>query len=102
MTGDATSTPAIPFTAAAVTQDGTTFTVAWEADGVDDVTVYAGTDPAAIGTDQQVGTLAGSGEITVTDLPPAARWYFELVPADGESARRRRSFAPSRLGPEPP
>ncbi len=77
-------TPAIPFTAAEVTQDGTTFTVDWEAPAATAVTVYAGTDPEAVGRDREVGTGDASGEITVTDLPAAPRWYFELVPDDGD------------------
>ena len=83
MAADGTLVAAIPFTAATVTQVGATFTVAWEADGVDDVAVYAGTDPEAIGTDRPVGAGAGTGEITVAGLPAAARWYFELVPSAG-------------------
>src|SRR5690348_6947063 len=66
--------PKIPFTAAEVTQDGTTFTVDWEAPEASAVTVYAGTDPEAVGRDREVGTGDASGTVTVTDLPAAPHW----------------------------
>jgi protein-tyrosine phosphatase len=80
----AASTPAIPFTVAEVAQEGTTYTVGWEASDVEGVTVYAGTDPEAVGTEREVGTGGATGEVVVTDLPDAPRWYFELVPDEGD------------------
>jgi protein-tyrosine phosphatase len=74
----------IPFTAAKVVQDGATYTVSWESPGDAGVTVYAGTDPENVGTTRQVGTGDATGTITVSDLPDAPRWYFELVPAEGD------------------
>lgn len=75
---------AIPFTEAAVSStDGRSFTVAWKSASAGAVNIYAGTDPAHVGHDHKVGAGAGSGEITVTDLPPAPRWYFSLEPDHG-------------------
>lgn len=76
--------PAIPFTEASVTQDGDEFTVRWAAEDAGDVTVYAGTDPDAVGRDREVGSGEETGEIVVDGLPDAPRWYFELVPDDGD------------------
>jgi len=83
-TSTTVATSAIPFTAAEVTQEGTTYTVSWEAPGDGEVKVYAGTDPDSVGRDREVGTASASGSITVSDLPEAPRWYFELVPAEGD------------------
>ncbi|MFF1909679.1 tyrosine-protein phosphatase [Kitasatospora sp. NPDC058218] len=79
------SAHAIPFTAAAVTQqaDGG-FTLTWTAPGARGVTVYAGTDPDDIRHRKAVAKGAGSATVTVTGLGPADRWYFELVPDRGE------------------
>jgi protein-tyrosine phosphatase len=49
------------------------------------VKVYAGTDPSAVGTSDQVGSGKSTGSVHVTGLAPAPRWYFELVPAKGGS-----------------
>jgi protein-tyrosine phosphatase len=76
--------PAIPFTEASVVQDGTEYTITWAAEDAGEVAVFAGTDPAAVGRDREVGTGDEEGELVVDDLPDAARWYFELVPEDGE------------------
>jgi len=76
--------PGIPFTAAEVTQTGTSYAVTWESPEGGDVAVYAGTDPDAVGRDRLVGRGGAGGTVTVTDLPAAPRWYFELVPADGD------------------
>jgi protein-tyrosine phosphatase len=82
--GSDDSGPAIPFTEASVVQDGNAYEISWSADGAGDVTVYAGTDPAAVGRDREVGSGDAEGELVVEDLPDAPRWYFELVPEDGE------------------
>ncbi|WP_327680041.1 tyrosine-protein phosphatase [Kitasatospora sp. NBC_00458] len=75
---------AIPFTAATATQqaDGS-FSLTWTAPGTRGVTVYAGTDPEDIGHRRAVAKGAGSATVTVTGLPAADRWYFELVPDRG-------------------
>jgi len=77
--------PAIPFTDALVEQDADRYSVTWQGDGSGDVTVYAGTDPTAVGRDREVGRGGERGELTVVDLPEAPRWYFELVPEHGEA-----------------
>jgi protein-tyrosine phosphatase len=75
---------AIPFTDASVTSsDNHIFAVAWTAPSAAAVTVYAGTDPDRVGRDHPVGRGGGSGNLTVSDLPAAPRWYFELVPDHG-------------------
>ncbi len=75
---------AIPFTAATATQqaDGS-FTLTWTAPGARNVTVYAGTDPDDIRHRKPVAKGAGDATVTVTGLPAADRWYFELVPDRG-------------------
>ncbi|MEV6973065.1 tyrosine-protein phosphatase [Kitasatospora sp. NPDC093806] len=75
---------AIPFTAATATQqaDGG-FTLTWTAPGARHVTVYAGTDPEDIRHRKPVAKGAGTGTVTVTGLPAADQWYFELVPDRG-------------------
>lgn len=86
-----TAAPAlgIPFTEATVLQatddaGATSWTISWSAPDIDGVEIYAGTDPLEVGRDHKVGEGAAAGELTVTDLPDAARWYFELVPSAGE------------------
>jgi protein-tyrosine phosphatase len=75
---------AIPFTAATVTQTADGYDVAWKApSSAGAVKVYAGTDPADVGTSQEVGSGKSTGAVQVTGLPAAPRWYFELVPAKG-------------------
>ncbi|MEE1827140.1 tyrosine-protein phosphatase [Streptomyces sp. BE20] len=75
---------AVPFTAATATQqaDGS-FSLTWTAPGARGVTVYAGTDPEDIRHRRPVAGGAGSATVTVTGLPAADRWYFELVPDRG-------------------
>ncbi|MEW1914036.1 tyrosine-protein phosphatase [Kitasatospora sp. NPDC085895] len=76
----------IPFTAASAAQqaDGS-FTLSWTAPGVRGVTVYAGTDPGSVRHRRPVARAVGSATVTVTGLPAADRWYFELVPDRGEA-----------------
>jgi protein-tyrosine phosphatase len=92
------ATQKIPFTEATATAAGVTrnadgtegngYKVTWNAPDAGTVHVYAGTDPAQIGTALQVG---GGGETGKIDLgmPPkdlsgkTLRWYFELVPEHG-------------------
>jgi protein-tyrosine phosphatase len=82
---DTASAAAIPFTAATVATDGTAFDVQWAApEGAGTVTVYAGEDPDAVGRARKVGTGDSTDSVRVADLPGAPRWYFELVPEDGE------------------
>jgi protein-tyrosine phosphatase len=84
--GAAPEGPSIPFLAAAVTEAGPgAFTISWQAPGAGRVTVYAGTDPARVGRTRQVAVGAGSETRQVTGLPAADRWWFELVPATGQS-----------------
>jgi protein-tyrosine phosphatase len=73
-----------PFEAAAVgSTDGRVFTLSWHARGVQNVDIYAGTDPQNVGHRHKVATGTGDGTVTVSDLTPAARWYFEMVPDHG-------------------
>jgi protein-tyrosine phosphatase len=77
----------IPFTQAEVTSlDGRTFAISWTAPAsAGPVSVYARTTLEPSGADRLVGRGGASGQITVADLPPADRWYFELRPARGEA-----------------
>ena len=78
--------PAIPFTAATVTQTADGYDVTWKApSSAGAVKVYAGTDPTDVGTTDQVGSGKSSGTVHVTGLAAAPRWYFELDPAKGGS-----------------
>lgn len=81
---DEEARPAVPFVGAGVTSDAGSYTVEWVADDLDAVTVYATADPAGGDRDRKVGEGGAAGSVTVDDLPPAARWYFELVPDAGE------------------
>jgi protein-tyrosine phosphatase len=82
---DSTASPRIPFEAAnAASTDGHVFVVSWRAPGVQHVRIFAGTDPADIGRNRLMAKGAGSGEVTVSNLPSAPRWYFQLVPDRGE------------------
>ena len=77
---------AIPFTAATVAQTADGYDVAWKApSSAGAVKVYAGTDPANVGTGNEVGAGKSTGSVHVTGLEAAPRWYFELVPAKGGS-----------------
>jgi protein-tyrosine phosphatase len=76
----------IPFTGATVVQSADGYDVAWKApNSAGAVKVYAGTDPANVGTSNDVGSGKSTGRVHVTGLEPAPRWYFELVPAKGGS-----------------
>jgi len=76
----------IPFSSASVTSiDNRTFNIGWSAPNVTAVAVYAGTDPAKIGRDQPVGADGTTGRVSVANLPPASRWYFQLSPDHGGS-----------------
>lgn len=76
----------IPFTAATVTQnaDGT-FTLAWDAKGARNVTVYAGRSQDRIERRKPVARAGAKATVTVKNLGEADRWWFELVPDRGES-----------------
>jgi protein-tyrosine phosphatase len=74
----------IPFTEATVTSgDNGAITVGWTALGASTVVVYAGTDPAHVARDRRVAQGGSGGSVSVSGLPPAPRWYFELVPDRG-------------------
>lgn len=76
--------PSIPFEAADIEgADGRQFTVSWRAPAVARVTVFAGTDPQHIARVSPVAKGRGVGQALVSALPPAARWYFLLVPDSG-------------------
>jgi protein-tyrosine phosphatase len=70
----------IPFTAAAVSADGT---ISWSAPGAGRVTVYAGTDSAVSDRTKPVGQGDAAGSIRVSGLAPGKRWFFALVPDRG-------------------
>jgi protein-tyrosine phosphatase len=73
----------IPFESADVSGDGHAFLVSWHGMGIEHVRILAGTDPEHIGTDRPVGDGGVSGEATVSQLPIAPRWYFQLLPDHG-------------------
>jgi protein-tyrosine phosphatase len=78
-------TSTIPFEAADVASpDGRVFVVSWRAPRIHAVRIFAGTDPAHVDTDHPVAKGAGNGEVTLSTLPSAPRWYFELRPDHGE------------------
>jgi protein-tyrosine phosphatase len=78
----ADSVPAIPFESASVSAQGdASYSVSWRADGVRHVRVLAGPDLEHI--DRPVAEGGRSGEATVSGLPQAARWFFELEPDRG-------------------
>jgi protein-tyrosine phosphatase len=82
---DRSAHSAIPFEAAdASSSDGRVFVVTWRAPGIREVMVFAGIDPAHLSRDHPVAKGAGTGQVTVSDLPSAPRWYFQLVPDRGE------------------
>jgi len=81
----AAARPVIPFTAAQVTSpDNKVFTISWRAPGVRRVRIFAGTDSEHVGDAHLVARGGGDGAAVVTDLGPAIRWYFRLVPDRGE------------------
>ena len=82
--GDAQVAPRIPFEVAAVSGNGHAYVVSWRSDHIQHIQILAGTDPNRIGRDRVVGEGAGSGQTTVSELPLAPRWYFELLPDRGE------------------
>ncbi len=76
---------AIPFEAAEVSSpDGRVFTISWRAPGVGHVRIYAGADPQHIGREHLVAGRSGQGQVTISTLPAAARWYFLLTPDKGQ------------------
>jgi protein-tyrosine phosphatase len=81
-----TQQPPIPFVRAAVSSaDNQHFNISWQAPGVAHIRILAGTDPAAIDNARTVADGPGAGRRTVSDLNPAPRWYFDLVPNRGAS-----------------
>jgi protein-tyrosine phosphatase len=76
--------PPIPFTVADVSGDGPTFFLSWRADNIQHVAIFAGTDAAHIGRERLIAEGMASGRATASELPSALRWYFELVPDQGQ------------------
>jgi protein-tyrosine phosphatase len=74
--------PRIPFEAALVKGDGQTFAISWQAPGIEHIRVLAG--PGSAGATRLVAQGAGSGQASVSGLPAAPRWYFELKPDHGD------------------
>ncbi len=75
---------AIPFLSASVDQTAPgSFTITWDAPGAGRVSVYAGVNRDQIARDRAVTTDHPPGSVQVTGLPPADRWWFELVPERG-------------------
>jgi protein-tyrosine phosphatase len=76
----------IPFTRAQVaSNDGRRFVITWVAgSGAGPIEVFAQKSPGGGADSRLVGQGQASGEVAVADLPPAARWYFELRPRLGE------------------
>jgi len=82
-----TSSSVIPFTAANVTEETNgSYAITWSApSSAGTIRVYAGSDPLAAATTDQVG--AGGHRASIVVKPPAtptARWYFTLTPSRGE------------------
>jgi protein-tyrosine phosphatase len=75
--------PSIPFVSAAVSGDGSSFVVSWQAEHVRHVWIIAGNAPDTVGG-RLVGEGAPTGQATVAGLTPAPRWYFELLPDRGD------------------
>ncbi len=74
----------IPFTNAAVfTADNQQFLILWQAPSVAHIQILAGTDPATIATRPAIARGSGTGRQALSNLPPAPRWYFDLVPDHG-------------------
>ena len=77
---------AIPFERAVVERVGPgNYRVSWTAPRADAIEVFAGTDPDDIGRGRVMGRGPSSGEVVLSGLPKASRWYFDLVPTRGRS-----------------
>jgi protein-tyrosine phosphatase len=77
--------PGIPFEAANVaSRDGDGYVISWRAPRVHDIRIYAGNDPQNVGRSTLVGRGGANGQVTVSTLPSASRWYFALVPDHGD------------------
>jgi protein-tyrosine phosphatase len=77
--------PGIPFRAASVeSRGGDESVISWRAPRVHHIQIYAGTDPTNIGRAMLVGKGGASGQVIVSHLPSAPRWYFALVPDRGD------------------
>jgi protein-tyrosine phosphatase len=75
---------AIPFDTATVSDDGGNHRVSWDAVQVRTVRIFATTDPDLVDPNRSVGRGGKSGQVLVSGIPPAVRWYFQLVPDRGE------------------
>ncbi|PJI93777.1 tyrosine-protein phosphatase [Luteimicrobium subarcticum] len=74
----------IPFTAAQVTDHGDgTFTITWNAPGVQKVRIYTGANQLGIDTRTVVAQGGSTGSVTVTVKAAADRRWFRLVPDRG-------------------
>jgi len=77
--------PGIPFEVASVDSEGDgKSTISWRAPRVHHIRIYAGTDPTNVGRAMLVGSGGEHGHVALSDLPPAPRWYFALVPDRGD------------------
>lgn len=76
---------AIPFLAASATKVGTgeDYQIAWQAVGVEHVSVHVGEAPSPILTGKPLGKGGGTGSVTIRNLMPGTRPYFTLVPDRG-------------------
>ena len=75
----------IPFERAEVVRDTATgnHRIIWEAPGVKQVTLYAGTSPDTIDRARPVATGTLGAAIEVAGLAPDQHWFFALVPDRG-------------------
>ncbi|HWV12689.1 MAG TPA: tyrosine-protein phosphatase [Sphingobium sp.] len=76
---------AIPFLAATAAKVGTSddYHIAWDAAGVDHVTIYAGPSPSPVRTGKPLARARGKDSVTVSNPVPGERPYFTLVPDHG-------------------
>ena len=76
---------AIPFLAATAAKVGTgdDYHIAWDAAGVDHVTIYAGPSPSTVLTGKPLAQGRGKDSVTVSNPVPGARPYFTLAPSRG-------------------
>jgi protein-tyrosine phosphatase len=58
-----------------------TFVISWQGRGIEHIQIRAGTEPT--NASQRVAEGAASGQVSVSSLAPAPRWYFELRPDHG-------------------
>ncbi|OJU17580.1 MULTISPECIES: tyrosine-protein phosphatase [unclassified Sphingomonas] len=75
---------AIPFTAASVTRAGGGYRIEWTGQNAGTVRVFASERPDPVSTGKPVAEGLGTAAVTVDGLAPDHRWFFTLVPAEGE------------------